>query len=164
MRSVAQAMQSTATRLPYAFVRPLAQHRFDAELRPWRLGATMFGAFGILALVLAGVGLYSVIAFSIARRTHELGLRMALGAQARDVVGMVFRQALVLASIGAAAGVVLALGGGRLIQPLLFHTSAHDPMVFGVVVAVILGISIVASLAPAVRATRVDPVTALRSD
>jgi ABC-type antimicrobial peptide transport system permease subunit len=89
---------------------------------------------------------------------------MALGAQARDVVGMVFRQALVLASIGAAAGVVLALGGGRLIQPLLFHTSAHDPMVFGVVVVVILGISIVASLAPAVRATRVDPVTALRSD
>jgi predicted permease len=164
LSAIALAMQSTAPRLPYAFVRPLSQYRFDAELRPWRLGASMFGAFGVLALVLAAVGLYSVIAFSIARRTHELGVRMALGAQARDVVGMVLRQAVVLASIGAGAGVALALGGGRLIEPLLFHTSPRDPVVFGSVVAVILGISVVASLAPAIRATRVDPVTALRTE
>jgi putative ABC transport system permease protein len=158
------AMQTTASRLPYAFVRPLAAHRFDAELRPWRLGATMFGAFGVLALLLAGVGLYSVIAFSVARRTHELGVRMALGAEARDVVRMVLRQAFILATLGAIAGVVLALGGGRFIQPLLFQTSARDPVVFATVVAVILGVSIVAALLPALRATRVDPVTALRTE
>ena len=163
LKQIALAMQTTASNLPYADVRPLSS-RFARELRPWRLGATMFGAFGVLALLLAAVGLYSVIAFSVARRTHELGVRMALGAESAAVVGMVLRQSMRLAVIGVGAGVVLAIAGGRFIEPLLFHTSTRDPVVFSAVTVVLLLVAIAAALGPAWRATRVDPVTALRTE
>ena len=163
LRQIALTMQTTASRLPFADVKPLAR-RFDAELRPWRLGATMFGAFGILALLLAAVGLYSVIAFSVARRTHELGVRIALGAGAGNLVGMVLRQAVGLAAFGAVAGALLAVLAAGLVEPLLFHTSARDPLVFATVVSIILVVAIVAAALPAIKAMRVDPVTALRTE
>ncbi len=163
LNEIALTMQTTASRLPFAEVRPLAT-QFESELRPWRLGATMFGAFGVLALALAAVGLYGVIAFNVARRTHELGVRLALGAQASDVMSMVVRQAVVLAGIGAAVGLLFALAGARFVEPLLFHTSPHDPAVFATVVSMILIVAVAAALTPAWRATRVDPVSALRSD
>ena len=128
------------------------------------LGATMFVAFGGLALVLAAVGLYSVIAYNVAQRTHELGVRRALGRRRRDVVRLVVTDGLRLAGIGVAIGVAVALGAGRWIKPLLFEESPRDPVVFTLVAGVLVGVAIVASWIPARRASRVDASVALRTD
>ena len=134
------------------------------ELKSWRLGATLFVAFGGLALVLASIGLYSVIAYHVAQRMHELGVRVALGAQARDVRRLVLGQGVRLAIAGVAIGAAIALWAGRFIQPLLFDEPAKDPLVFALVAAALLGTAIAASLLPARRATRADPLMALRSE
>ena len=161
--AVRQVMQTAAPNLPFAEVR-LLHDLLATELRPWRLGAAMFGAFGALALLLAAVGLYGVIAYGVAQRSHEIGVRMALGARGGDVVRMVVRQGVVVALAGAAVGVLLALIGGRFVQDLLYATSARDPLVLGGVVLVLLTVAVIASLVPARRASRVDPVTALKSE
>jgi len=147
----------------YVTVTPLAKI-IGGEMRSWRLGATMFVAFGALAIVLAAVGLYSVIAYNVAQRTHELGVRRALGAQAGDVVRLVVGEGIRVAGVGVAAGVVLALVSGRWIAPLLFQVSPRDPAVFVAVTAVLLVIAALASWIPATRASRVDANTALRAD
>jgi predicted permease len=136
----------------------------DPTQRAWRTGATMFVAFGGLALALAAIGLYSVIAYDVAQRTRELGVRIALGAQARDVTRLIVGQGIGLAALGVVIGGTLALAAGRWVAPLLFAVSPRDPVVFGGVVAVLLGVAAVASVIPALRATRVDPTEALRSD
>jgi hypothetical protein len=138
------------------------QDAVDAQTRPWRLGATMFTLMGALALVVAAIGLYSVIAYLVANRRHEIGVRIALGAQARDIVRLVVGNGLALALIGVAAGCALALAGGRLIQPLLFETSAKNPAVFGTVAVALLIVAVVATAVPALRARRVNPVDAMR--
>ncbi|MEX2154692.1 MAG: ADOP family duplicated permease [Gemmatimonadaceae bacterium] len=135
-----------------------------SQKRSWNLGATMFTAFGVLALVLAAIGLYSVIAYNVAQRTHELGVRRALGAQTGDVVRMVVVDGVRLASIGIAIGVALALGAGRWVQPLLFGVSPKDPFVFTLVATVLVAVAIGASWLPALRASRVDPNVALRTE
>ena len=104
-----------------------------SQTRSWQLGATMFVAFGGLALVLAAIGLYSVIAYNVAQRTHELGVRVALGAQSRDVVRLVVVEGLRLAVVGVAIGAGVALLAGRWVKPLLFNVSPKDPTVFVVV-------------------------------
>jgi ABC-type antimicrobial peptide transport system permease subunit len=134
------------------------------EIRPFRLGATMFGIFGALALLLAGVGLYAVISFGVARRTRELGIRAALGARAADVVGLVFGEGVRVTMIGIAIGIVLALALGRAVEALLFGTSPRDPIVMAVVAITLLVVAAVASAIPAWRAARVDPLVALRED
>jgi ABC-type antimicrobial peptide transport system permease subunit len=134
------------------------------ERRSWRLGATMFVAFGALALVVAGVGLYGVIAYGVTQRMHELGVRIALGAQRRDVLALVTGQGMRLAMLGAVLGVAIAVGASRWIEPLLFRQSATDPVVFAGVVVTMLGVAIVACLVPALRASRADPNTALRAE
>jgi ABC-type antimicrobial peptide transport system permease subunit len=144
-------------------VRPMLEI-LDPVLRSWRLGATLFVAFGALALALATIGLYSVIAYHVAQRTHELGLRVALGAQSRDVRRLVVGQGLRLAVAGVVLGAGVALWAGRFIQPLLFGESARDPVVFVVVALVLLATATLASLLPAVRATRIDPLMALRGE
>jgi ABC-type antimicrobial peptide transport system permease subunit len=118
----------------------------------------------MLALILAAVGLYSVIAYSVAQRSHELGVRMALGAGAADVVRLVVAEGARFAIAGAAIGVGIALASGKWIAPLLFNQSPSDPAVFTVVVSVLLSVAIVASLVPAFRAAHVDPRTALQAD
>jgi putative ABC transport system permease protein len=130
----------------------------------WSLGASMFLALGILALVLAAIGLFSVISYNVAQRRHELGVRMALGAQQVDLVGLVVREGMRLGLIGVGLGGVAAYTSGRWIAPLLFKASPHDPVVFGVVVSVLLIVAFVASLIPARRAASVDPIQALRSE
>ncbi len=134
------------------------------SMRSWRLGATMFATFGGLALLLAALGLYGVIAHSVAQRTHEMGVRVALGARTRDVAGLVVRESLRIVSFGVVLGVVAALVAGRWISPLLFEVSPRDPIVLAAVVATLLGASLLASWIPAVRASRVDPAEALRSE
>jgi predicted permease len=132
--------------------------------RPWDFGARMFVAFGGLALVLAAIGLYSVIAYGVAQRTQELGVRIALGASVRDIVRMVVGQGVTFAVAGIAIGSAIALWAGRWVEPLLFEQSARDPKVFGVVAGALLAVAIVATLRPAIRATRVDPTVALRGE
>ena len=161
--AVKRAMQGLGADLPYADVFPM-RDLLGSELRPWRLGASMFGAFGVLALTLAAIGLYSVISFGVAQRTREIGVRLALGAESRDVLGLVVRQGVVLAAGGALIGAVIAYASGPLVDDLLYETSPRDPAVFAGVLALILFTAFAASLLPALRATRVDPAVALRSE
>lgn len=161
--AVKLTMQGLAPDLPYADVFRMG-NLLDREIRPWRLGARMFGAFGLLALALAAVGTYGVISYGVAQRTRELGVRIALGAATRDVLWLVVRQGVVLGAVGAAAGALLALAGGPLVRDLLYQTSPRDPLVYALVVVLLLATAAAASLLPAWRAARVDPSAALRSE
>jgi putative ABC transport system permease protein len=147
----------------YVTTRPMASF-VSPQQRSWEFGATMFVAFGALALVLAAIGLYSVIAYAVAQRTHELGVRIALGASIGDVRRMIVGQGLAFAVAGVLLGSLIALWAGKWVEPLLFAQKARDPLVFAVVTAVLLVVAVVATLRPAMRATRVDPTVALRSD
>jgi predicted permease len=162
-QSILASLQRAMPGASYVTVRPLREVVENAQ-RSWRLGSTMFLAFGILALVVAAVGLYGVISYNVAQRNHELGVRIALGAQAKDVVRLVVGQGARLATVGLGLGLALAYLTGRWVQPLLFQQSARDPAVYGAVSAVLLGVALVASALPALRATRTDPNSALRSD
>jgi putative ABC transport system permease protein len=141
---------------------------FDAlvapSMRSWRLGATMFATFGGLALLLAALGLYGVIAHSVAQRTHEMGVRVALGARTSDVAGLVIRESIRIVSIGVVLGIIAALVAGRWISPLLFEVSPRDPMVLAAVILTLMSVSLLASWLPAVRASRVDPAESLRAE
>jgi len=161
--TIRKSLQRVMPGASYVIVQPLSDIVADAQ-RSWRLGATMFVAFGGLALVVAAVGLYGVIGYNAAQRMHELGVRVALGAQRADVIGMVVKQGVGFALVGAAAGVALALLSGRWLQPLLFRQSASDPWAYGGVSAAMMIVALGASLVPAVRASRADPITALRAE
>jgi ABC-type antimicrobial peptide transport system permease subunit len=134
------------------------------QTQSWTVGATMFLAFGLLALVLAAVGLYSVIAYNVAQRMHELGVRVALGAGVRDLVRLVVRQGLAVAAVGVVLGGGIALAAGGMVKPLLFNQSPRDPIVFGLVTLTLLAVAVAASLIPARRAAKVDPMKALRTE
>ena len=161
--SLRRQLQAAAPDLPYVGMRAMSD-ALDEQTRSWRLGATMFGAFGALALLLGGIGLFSVLAYDVAQRTHEIGVRVALGARTASVLRMVVGRAMRVVALGAAIGAVLSLAGGRFVAPLLYQTSPRDPMVFALVILVVLGAGVLASLLPARRATRVDPALALRSE
>ena len=129
-----------------------------------RVFGTMFMLFGFVALFLASVGLYAVMSFSVSRRTREVGIRMALGAQGSHVVRMIFGQGLLQLSIGTALGLGLAFAISSVMSVVLFQVQPHDPAIFGGVAAVLVGVGLLACLIPAKRATLVDPLVALRSD
>ena len=129
-----------------------------------RVFGTMFMIFGMIALFLAGIGLYAVMAFSVSRRTREVGIRVALGAQAGHVIGMVLRQGLLQLAVGMTFGLALALGVSRLLQIILFEVQPRDPFIFAGVIAVLSAAGMLACLIPARRATRIDPLDALRSE
>ncbi|MEP6834566.1 MAG: ADOP family duplicated permease [Gemmatimonas sp.] len=136
----------------------------DPGRRSWQLGATMFSVFGTLALLVAAIGLYSVISYTVAQRTREMGVRVALGAQSTDVVRMILRQSVALSGIAVVVGVAVALVASKWVEPLLFETSARDPLVYASVAGLLLLVALAAALAPALRAARVDASIALRSD
>ena len=140
------------------------QRLVDPEVRSWTLGATMFSAFGVLALVIAAVGLYSVVGYDVAQRTAELGVRAALGARTGDLLRLVVGQGARVTLVGVAVGLLAALVATRWIEPLLFDVSPRDPLVLGSVAATLLVIAALASLVPASRAARVDPAVALRAE
>jgi predicted permease len=160
---VRRTLQAVMPGQTYVTVRPLSE-LVDGQRRSWRVGATMFVAFGVLALIVAAVGLYGVIAYNVAQRMHELGVRVALGAQTSDVVRLVVGQGIRFAVAGVSVGSLLALLAARWVQPLLFGQSAKDAWVFSAVGVVLVGVAIVASALPARRATRVDPNAVLRAD
>jgi len=139
----------------------LVRDVIDQSLWAVNLGAGLLGVFGALALTLACVGLYGVLAYSVAQRTHEIGLRMALGAGRGQVLQLVLRQGLTLVAIGVVLGLAGALGVSRLIQSLLFG-SAYDPVGFAAASVALLAVATLASFLPARRASRVDPLVALR--
>jgi ABC-type antimicrobial peptide transport system permease subunit len=136
----------------------------DDSLAVEKLAASLSTAFGILATVLAGVGVYGVMAFVVARRTREIGIRMALGAVTGNVIWMVMREVLLLAGIGIAIGLPIALAGTSVLGTLLYGVTPNDP---ATLIGATLGIALIAALSgyvPARRATRVDPVFAIRCD
>ncbi|MFB3111288.1 MAG: ADOP family duplicated permease [Gemmatimonadales bacterium] len=134
------------------------------DLRSWRLGATVFSVFGVLALVVAAVGLYSVLSFEVAQRRAEIGVRAALGADAGRLIRWVVADGVRFVAIGVALGGAAAFFAGRAIQPLLYQTSFRDPLTYGVVAATLLAVSVLASLIPAIRTTRVQPSEALKAE
>jgi len=124
----------------------------------------MFGAFAVIALALAAVGVYGVISYAVSQRTQEIGVRVALGAQHGDVLRLVVRDGAVLGGVGIAIGLVGALAVTRFLRTMLFGISPFDPMSFVAVSSMLAGIALVASYVPARRAAKVDPVEALRYD
>ena len=163
--SVATAIQREVTALdkdqPVANVRTLEQVVGEA-VGPQRFAMMLLGAFAALALVLASVGIYGIMAYAVSERTHEIGIRMALGADRGNVLSMVVGQALVLALVGAGIGLAGALGLTRLLSSLLYGVAPTDPLTFGLAPLVLVAVSLLASYLPARRATRVDPMAALR--
>jgi len=160
---VRQAMQAAMPGDGFVIVRRL-QEVVDDQRSSWRLGATLFLAFGGLALLVAAVGLYGVIGYDVAQRMHELGVRVALGAKSGDIVGLVVRQGLAFAAAGAGVGLAIAALAAPWLQPLLYKESARDPLTYAAVGTIMLLVAAAASAVPAFRATRVDPCGALRSD
>jgi predicted permease len=132
------------------------------SLRRDRLVAELSAAFGLLGVLLASIGLYGAIAHSVSGRTREIGIRMALGAEPRDVMRMVFRQSLSITALGVLAGLPLAISGAKLVQPLLFGVSPADPLALAGSVAMLVAVALLAGLWPARRAARLDPTRALR--
>jgi len=161
--TVRTALQREMPGDAYVTVRPMADI-VGNRTRQWDLGATMFAVFGVLALLVAALGLYSVVAYGVAQRMHELGVRVALGAESRDLVRLVLGEGLRLAAIALTLGLAVALIAGRFVSPLLFETSPRDPAVLAAVAAVLLLASLAASAVPALRAAHVDPNRALRDE
>jgi putative ABC transport system permease protein len=160
---VRQKIQAIEKNLPLDDLQPLAV-LLDASLYPARMGAVLIGVFGGLALLLAAVGLYGVMSFAVSQRTREIGIRIALGAQARDVLGLVTRQGMTLVTIGLSLGLLGAFALTRLLKGLLFGVAATDPLTFLAVALLLSGVALLACWIPARRATKVDPLIALRCD
>jgi putative ABC transport system permease protein len=148
---------------PIASIQPM-ETIVGFSLAPRRASLTLLGAFAGIAMLLAAIGLYGLIAYSVTQRTQEIGVRMALGARARDVLVMVLCQGLSLAAAGVAAGLLAALLLSRLMTGLLYGVGAADPWTFVVVPLVLALVAVLASVLPARRAARVDPMAALRSE
>ncbi len=158
LRSEVQALDAT---LPVYNLRTLAEQK-DGSLYAERLAAALLTLFGLLALLLAAVGIYGVLSYSVTERTREMGIRLALGAQPRNLLKFVVGQGMILTFIGLAIGVVAAFALTRLLEKLLFGVSATDPLTFVVIPLLLTVVALVACSLPALRATRVDPLVALR--
>jgi len=156
-------ISSIEKNLPLTDLQPLTE-LIGSSLYPARMGAALIGAFGLLALTLAAVGLYGVMSFAVSRRTREIGVRMALGAQTHDVLRLVLKEAMTLVFIGMAIGWGLAAASSRLITSFLFGVGAMDAMTFAAIPILMATVALLASYLPARRAMKVDPMVALRCD
>jgi putative ABC transport system permease protein len=162
-RGFTEAIRSGDKTAPVTNVQPLSQAISDTVAQA-RFYTLLFASFGATGLLLTLTGIYGVISYTVSQQTQEIGVRMALGAQARDVLKLVIGQGLVLTLIGAGLGMLGALGLTRLIQALLFSVSATDPLVFAAVSASLIAVALAACYVPARRATKVDPMVALRNE
>jgi putative ABC transport system permease protein len=161
--AIAGEVRALDPTLPLSAIKTMDARVADAMWRT-RVGAWLFGAFAGLALLLTAIGIYGVMAQSVAQRTAEIGVRVALGAQAGDVVRLMLRRASAATVTGVALGVVFALGLTRLLSSMLYGVRPHDPIAFGVAAALLSGVALLACYLPARRAARVDAVVALRSE
>jgi putative ABC transport system permease protein len=159
--AVREAVRSVDSNLPLTGIKTQAEQA-DQSLRMERLFARLLSFFGSLALLLAAIGLYGVMAYSVAQRTREIGIRVALGAQAGNVLRLVIGQGMVLALIGVVVGIGGAIGLTRLMKTLLYGVGATDPLTFTVIALVLTLVALLACYIPARRATKVDPMVALR--
>jgi len=159
--SVREQVQSIDRNLAFIAVNTIGE-LLDQGLWAPRMGAMLLGVFGLLALLLATVGIYGVLSYSVSQRTQEVGIRMALGATSRTVLGLVVGQGMLLVAIGVGIGLAGSLGLARLLASLLFGVKTSDPATFAVVSLVLAVAAFVATYIPARRATKVDPITALR--
>jgi ABC-type antimicrobial peptide transport system permease subunit len=158
-----QAVGAIDRNLPILDVRT-QNEQIASRMQNERNFADLTAAFGVLALVLAAIGIYGIMAYAVSRRTNEIGIRMALGAEPRRVLAMVLREATCLAAIGVAAGVCVALTMGRLIASLLYGLRSWDPTTFVVSAALLIAVAIAASWLPARRAAGMNPMRALRRE
>jgi predicted permease len=161
--AVRETVRTLDSSIPVYALQALTDYLDQAGEQP-RLSATLIGGFALLALALAVIGVYGVLSYAVARRTREIGLRVALGATSGDVMRLVGMQALRLIAIGLILGAAGAIAAGRVVAGLLFGVSPHDPVVFAIVLGVLAVAATVASLLPIRRAARVDPQLALRAD
>jgi ABC-type antimicrobial peptide transport system permease subunit len=136
----------------------------ERQMRPWRQGTTLFAMFGALALAVAAVGLYAAFAHSVGERRREMAVRLAIGARPRRVLLLILREAGVLAGTGIAAGIALAVAGGRWLESMLFRTAPSDPLVLAAAAALMLAIAAAATWLPARLAARTDPASLLRAE
>ncbi|HEX5176471.1 MAG TPA: FtsX-like permease family protein, partial [Chthoniobacteraceae bacterium] len=162
-RAVRQAVLAVDSRQPVFDLRPM-QSWVDDSLITNRLAATLVGLFSSLALLLAALGLYGTLAYTVAQRTKEIGIRMALGAQRSQMLGMILRQSLTIAAIGIAVGLIGAFTATRLLRALLFGVGTMDLLTYSAVILLLGAAAFLAGLLPARRAMKVDPVIALRSE
>jgi ABC-type antimicrobial peptide transport system permease subunit len=160
LRKEFQAMDPT---LPLYDIKTLTEH-MKIPLFPARIAANVLGSFGVLALVLAAIGIYGVMSYVVAGRTREIGLRMALGAQLRHVRQLILGQGMILASIGLAIGLAIVFILARFLTSMLYGVSPTDPITFVTITFLLAGVALVACYIPARRAARVDPAIALRAE
>jgi predicted permease len=163
LESVRREIRQFDAALPVLALKTMRQHlEGSADLWITRTGATLFSVFGGVALLLAMIGLYGIRSYTVARRTREIGIRMALGASAGDTLRLVVREGAALTAIGAAAGLTLSFLVGKVLAGMLYEVSGSDPVVFLAAPAVLCAVSLAACYVPARRAARVDPMIALR--
>ncbi|HVH71557.1 MAG TPA: FtsX-like permease family protein, partial [Candidatus Dormibacteraeota bacterium] len=160
IRSVTHAMDKN---LPVTDVAALP-NLLSASVAQPRFRTLLLGLFGAIALILAAVGIFGVISYSVSRRTHELGIRMALGAPPSSVLSMILRETLALTLIGIAAGIPCAIATAHLIMHLLFNEAPYDPTTLALVPLVLVAVGVLASYIPARRASAIDPMSALRQE
>jgi len=161
MESLRAEMLSMDKTLPVYSLKPMTEYLHDSLSRR-RFNMVLLSVFAAVALVLAAVGIYGVISYTVSQRTHEIGIRLAIGAHAGNILRLVIGQAMLLTIIGIALGLAASFALTRLMESLLFEVSATDPLTFGVIAAILTGVALAACLVPARRATKVDPMTALR--
>ena len=149
--------------LPFASIATV-ETLISRTLGERRFNLILLGAFAVIALLLAGIGIYGLISFSISRRGHEFGVRMAMGAQTGDIMKMVLKEGLMLMLAGVGLGLAVSIALTRLLSSLLFGTSATDPLTFVMISVVLAVVALTACFVPARRATKVDPMVALRYD
>ena len=156
-------MQALDSNLPLFDVNTLTEHMRLALFAP-KIAAMVLGVFGLVALLLSAIGIYGITSYTVAQRTHEIGIRLALGAQLSDVLKLVLSHGLKLTIIGAAIGLFGAFVATRAITSVLYGVSATDPLTFVLVSGLLVGVALVACYVPSRRATKVDPLVALRNE
>ena len=161
--AVRQAVWALDRNVPITAIQTMQERAAEVTSRT-RFIAALMALFAGLALLLAGTGIYGVMAYSVSARTREVGIRMALGAQRADVIRLVLRQGMGWTAIGAGIGLPAALALTRLMKGMLFGVAANDPLTFSAITLLLLGVASLACWLPARRATRVDPLAALRHE
>jgi ABC-type antimicrobial peptide transport system permease subunit len=163
VHAVRQQVREINPNIPVVDVMSIEQRLANSHGRR-RFQTLLFGLFAALALAIATVGIYGIISYGVSQRTNEIGIRMALGAQSSDVLRMLIRRGMILTLIGVSLGGAAALALTRVLKNLLFNVSATDPATFALVAMLLVGVALIASYIPARRATKVDPLIALRSE